>query len=81
MSRIFQVVTPTNPRKPRFKLQRRNMGDEYDKELYGNKQWINIRNSPGGPKGWTLTFDEATREYWDIAIRYPRETYRIVEKR
>lgn len=68
-------------RKPRFKLQRRNSGDAGDRALHGNKRWINIASLPDGTKGWLLTFEEATKLYWNLAEGYPTGTYRIMEKR
>lgn len=68
-------------RKPRFKLQRLNSGDEYDRALHGNKRWINCCAGQYGGRGWRMTFEQATEEYHDIAGWYPAETYRIMEKR
>lgn len=71
-------------RKPRFKLQRRNSGDAFDKVEYGNKQWVNIQGwSEFGRsgKGFLLTFEEATAQYHNLVAHYPTETYRIMEKR
>lgn len=68
-------------RKPRFKLQRRNSGDEADRRKYGNKQWLNIHAQPSNKKGWLLTFEQATEQYHQVNDWFINETYRIVEKR
>lgn len=68
-------------RKPRFKLQRLNSGDGYDRAMHGNKRWINCHAGQYGGRGWLMTFEQATAEYHEIAGLYPDETYRITEKR
>ena len=67
-------------RKPRFKVQRKNSLDVFDLKMHGRKQWINIYSNAGN-LGYSLTFDEATALYWQMADRCSGQTYRIVEKR
>lgn len=66
-------------RKPRFKLQFKNLYDESDLRAYGRKQWLKVYAPQG--LGFTLTFEEATALYWEMSEWYPEVTYRIVEKR
>ena len=66
-------------RKPRFKLQFKNLYDESDFRAYGRKQWLKVYAPQG--LGFTLTFEEATALYWEMSEWYPEVTYRIVEKR
>lgn len=67
-------------RKPRFKLQFKNLYDGSDLHAYGRKQWIKVYSN-SGELGFTLTFEEATALYWEMSELYPEVTYRIVEKR
>lgn len=67
-------------RKPRFKVQRRHDGGWPDYQGYGNKQWHQVYDNEG-KLGFTLTFEEATALYWQMADGCPDQTYRIMEKR
>lgn len=67
-------------RKPRFKLQFKNLYNESDLRAYGRKQWLKVWDDKQR-LGFTLTFEEATALYWEMSEWYPEVTYRIVEKR
>lgn len=67
-------------RKPRFKVQRRNQGDDWDYMRYGNKRWTPVYDNYQR-LGFTLTRQEADDLYWEMTELCPDQTYRITEKR
>lgn len=67
-------------RKPRFKLQYRNDGGEWDRTWHGNKRWLPVYDN-NQRLGFTLNRQEADDLYWEMTERHPDQTYRIMEKR
>lgn len=67
-------------RKPRFRVQRLNTGDIWDRRRYGNKRWTPVYDNMQ-QLGYTLTRQEADDLYWEMSGVCPTQTYRITEKR
>ena len=67
-------------RKPRFKIQRLNVGSHWDYIRHGNKRWTSVYDNHNR-LGFTLNRQEADDLYWEMTERCPDQTYRIVEKR
>lgn len=67
-------------RKPRFKIQRRNDGEEWTRLDHGNKRWCPVWDNNDN-LGFTLTREEADTLYWQMVDNCPEQTYRIMEKR
>lgn len=67
-------------REPRFKVQRLNTGDLWDRRYYGAKRWTPVYDNRQR-LGFTLNRQEADDLYWEMTELCPDQTYRIMEKR